>query len=163
MSKDVKMFCACNHYVNSVKYEGSACPRCYGKGFYFDIFFDDSGYPVLSEGGAKLQQEVLKIMLEEKGQNIFHPNWGNDLTERMIGTKNLFLLDTKIELIIRQTLSYLQTVQTNENDVWDNMSSEEMLAGIKSIEIFNLGKTGYQVKIKIENSLGQVTSQSLIF
>lgn len=162
MSRDVKMFTACNHFVNDVYYESQICPRCYGKGFYFDIYLDTTGSPILSESSSKLQQEVLKIMIENKGDNQFHSEWGLDVNDRLVGNKNMAFMTTKIELLIRQTLQYLQRVQSGENAVWDNMSQEETLSSIDSIEVLPVGKTGYQVKIKVTNISGQTIVQSLI-
>ena len=79
MSYDVQMFVLCNHYVDEVLHESQSCPRCYGRDFYFDIHFDDMGQAVLAGGTLKLQQELMKISIEEKGSNPFHALWGSDV------------------------------------------------------------------------------------
>lgn len=159
MSKDVKFFCACNHHVNGLTYVADECPRCYGKGYYFDIYFEGRK-PVLAEGSIKLQQELLKILIQEKGENVFHPEWGNDINERIIGTKNLNITRTKIEFLLKQTIEYLKAIQLSENYIWDNMNENEIIDQISSIEVIPLDKTGYYVKIQLSNSAGEIIGQT---
>lgn len=162
MSKDIKMFVACDHYVNEIIYEWDKCPRCYGKGFYFDIYFNQSGEPELTTGSMKLQQEVLKILIEEKGSSIFNLEWGNELFSRVIGTKNQSIMRTRIELIIRSTLNYLKSVQENENQLWNNMMEDEIINEIEHIEILPSGLDGYHIKVKLMNSAEEIITQGII-
>lgn len=156
MSKDVKMFRGCNHYVDDLMYEPNLCPRCYGQGYYFDISFE-GGQAVLSEGSIKLQQEILKILIEEKGSNLFHKDWGNEIN-RLVGTKNTAIKKSKIEVLLKQTLDHLKAVQQGEDIAWDNMTNEEKLGDILSIDIQETNRNdGYIIKVKVSNDLGDET------
>jgi len=162
MSKDVQFFGACNHIVNGIHYENYLCPRCYGKGYYIDIFFDLNGQAILTSEGIKLQQEVLKVMLDEKYSNVFHKNWGSEVNSMFVGTKNLKIGQSKLELIVRNALDMLKTIQMKENETWKNMNAEEILDKIEYIEVKALGKTGYYVEVLITNSVGELMTQSII-
>lgn len=162
MSKDVKMFVACNHYVNETAYNFDNCPKCYGKGFYFDIYFNEKGQPELTNGSMKLQQEILKILIEEKGSNKFSPEWGNELFSRIVGTKNTSIMRTRIELIINETLKYLKSVQENEQETWGNMSSSEIIDTIQYIEVIPAGLDGYNIKVKLTNTADEIITQGII-
>lgn len=155
----MKMFTACNHIVDDNLFESRLCPKCYGKGFYFDINFE-SGKPVLSEGSDKLMQEILKILIEDKGDNIFHPEWGNEVNTRLIGTKNIEVKRTKLEVMLRNTLDYLRTVQQAEDEEWENMTNEELLGEIELIKVTPVGPTGYNIKIQVVNTAGKTVSQT---
>ena len=79
MSKDMMIFNACNHKIDRVEYPALECPLCKGKGFYYDIAYDQRGRIVTCDNEIKLQQEILKILNDIKGGNLFHPNYGNNI------------------------------------------------------------------------------------
>jgi hypothetical protein len=162
MSKDIQFFGACDHIVNGEYYVSDLCPRCYGKGYYIDIFFDINGQTILSSGGIKLQQEILKIMLDEKYSNVFHKEWGSEINSNFIGTKNLSINKIKIEMLVRNSLDLLKKIQISENEQWKNMTEEEILDSIEYIEVTPLGKTGYYIEVMITNSVGQLITQSIM-
>lgn len=162
MSTDVQFFGACNHIVNKKQYLLDLCPRCYGKGYYVDIFFDLNGQTVLTTDSIKLQQEILKIMIDEKYSNIFHPDWGSEMNTMFVGTKNLSINATKLEVIIKNALKYLKNIQISENAKWKNMTELEILNEVEYVEITPLGQTGYYVEVILSNSVGEIFTQSII-
>lgn len=162
MSKDVQFFGACNHIVDGIYYESPLCPRCYGKGYYIDIFFDINGQAILSSESIKLQQEVLKIMIDKKYSNVFHPEWGSEIDSSFIGTKNLSINKTKVELLVRNALDLLKNIQMTENQKWSNMTEQEILDNIDYIEVTPLNKTGYYIEVIISNSAGETMTQSIV-
>lgn len=161
MSIDVKLFCACNHIIDDEQFETDKCPRCYGKGYYFDIFFDGLGQTVLTNKSLKLQQEALKIIIEQRGNNEFHPLWGSEWNN-LIGTKNLDINKTKLEIIIRKSLEYLKNVQISERDKHDNLTDEEIIDEIEYVSVTPLGATSYNIDVKLSNKMGEIMSQSII-
>jgi hypothetical protein len=160
MSKDVKLIVACNHIVNGKTYESDRCPKCYGKGYYYDIYFDGFGQPSIAEGNIKLQQEMLKIIIDHKYHNQFHKLWGSDVNS-MIGSKNININKSKLELIIRDTLQHLRNVQISEQIKYNNITDEEILDKILYINIMPLGPTGYNIEVIISNDLGQTFVQTI--
>lgn len=155
MSQDVRMFVACTHIINGEVYEEDKCPRCYGKNYYFDIFFDSQGKAVLSEGTLKLQQELMKVTLEEKGSNVFFDNWGNEVRERMIGQKNNPAAQSKVELLIRDCINHLKGVQIGNQNLYQNMDSEEILATIDSVNVIKTSQVGYDVEVVVTSQAGE--------
>ncbi|MFW6014942.1 MAG: hypothetical protein ACOCRK_00730 [bacterium] len=160
MSRDVKIFNSCNHLVNDIVYEPARCPRCYGKGYFFDIYFNSHGKAVMSSGNIKLQQEMLKVILDHKFESPFHPFWGSR-AHNLIGSKNLNITKAKLEIIVREALERLKLVQKNENGEWEHMTGEEMLEHIENIEIITLRPTGYHIKVTISNKEGDIFTQSI--
>ena len=166
MSTDVKVFNACNHVVDNVKYEYNRCPLCNGKSYYKDIAFDNSGKAVLCTGELKLQQEILKIMDDPKYGNKFHQEWGDLLivnnSHAMIGSKNVALTAQKIQIIIYETLIYLKNVQMNNQILFKNMSEEEIIDQITNIDVESYTPMGYRVKVTFSNTVGEIFTQEII-
>jgi hypothetical protein len=159
MSKDVRLFCICDHIVSDTHYDPDHCPRCYGKGYYYDIYFDHTGKAVLAENGIKLKQEILKVLLDEKGSNVFHPKWGSRVFD-LIGTKNLNINAAKLELMVKTALERLKNLQYNEHKKYKHMSQQEILNKVESIVAIPLSVTGFRIKVVISNENGENFAQS---
>lgn len=161
MGYDVKFFTACSHIVDKKQYDVQQCPRCHGKGYYLDIYFNKSnGEAVLAQGGIKLQQEMLKVIIDEKNRNKFHEQWGSNV-HGMFGSKNLSLNKAKLEVIVRMAVEYLKNTQLIEYQEFNNLSPSEILDKILYIEINSLGPTGYRVEVTVSNSVGEIFTQSI--
>jgi hypothetical protein len=154
------MFVLCKHRVGEDQYEISRCPRCYGKGHYFDIHFDQDGQVVLATGALKLQQELLKISLEDKGGNIFHPDWGNEVRKTFSGSKNTSSVRQKVELSLIKTIDYLRNIQEGNQLRYKNMANDEIIAAIDKVDVFVVGQAGCQVHMQIRNKLNEAVSFS---
>jgi phage baseplate assembly protein W len=163
MAYDVKMFALCDHYVEETQYNGSKCIRCYGKGYYLDVFFDKKNeYTVsLASGVDKLKQEILKIMLEEKGSNVFHPNWGNEIRERVVGKKNISSSAIRLEVLVRDAIQYLQSVKDLNNVRYQNALPDEMIDYVDSVKVVQTSQNGYDIYIVVVNKDGKFISLGL--
>ncbi len=161
MSKDIKIFNACDHIVDGEKYDNSLCPKCYGKGYYFDVNLDINGSPVLAQNSIKLQQEMLKVIIDKKHENVFHPLWGSEF-DYVIGSKNINIKKSKMEYIVRSSLEHLKAVQISNGNNFKNMSDKELINKIEFIEISDMGKTGIKVDVMVSNSIGEIFEQSII-
>lgn len=159
MSMDAQYWLICDHVVDGYQYEEHECPRCYGKGYYLDIYFDSSGNIKTCTESIKLRQDILKSLLDDKGSNVFHESWGSELFS-LVGTKNLKTNKTKIEYIIRQAIEYYKKLQSSQNIKYSNLSPGEILDDIAYIEITQNPPMGYKVELMINNSLGEITSVS---
>lgn len=163
MSKDVKLFCACDHVVDGKMYQDRFCPKCFGKNYYYDLSFNNDGNVITTQGEIKLQQEVLKIMNDAKGGNVFFPNWGNLLsTDEFIGGKNLKAMDEKIKMIVYQTLQHLKNVQINNQIIFENMTENEIIEEIEEIKVKAIPPSGYVVGVKFSNVVGKVYEQIIV-
>lgn len=161
MSRDVQMFNVCDHIVDNIYYDRYVCPRCYGKSYYIDIHFDENGTTVLAQGSIKLQQEILKIIIDKKFENPFHPEWGCE-KDKLTGSKNLQMNKVRLEVIIRQALDHLKNVQVNEFNIRKTLTEEEILNKIDFIEILTLKPDGYFININILNSVNEIITQSFL-
>jgi len=161
MSRDVQFFNMCDHVVDNKYYDQYACPRCYGKSYYIDISFDNSGETILAQGDIKLQQEILKIIIDKKYDNKFHPDWGCE-KDLVIGTKNVQMSKVKLEKIIRDALDYLKNVQVNEYEIYKTLTQDEILGKIDFIQIIPLQLDSYYINISILNTVNQLITQTFV-
>lgn len=139
----------------------SLCPKCLGKGYYYDIFFDNKGKAITATKSQKLLQECLKVLIDDKLGNLYHPEWGCDVNER-IGTKNKGTVDLfRIELAVRDSIERLKNLQQNNQLLYFNMYDEELIDSIESIEVEKDGPTGYNVNIKIVSKIGDLITYSV--
>lgn len=162
MSEDIKFFNVCDHIVDKEVYVAQLCPRCYGNCYYLDCCFETDGSLITTSGSIKLQQEMLKIIIDEKYSNKFHYNWGSEVT-KMIGHKNININKAKLEILIRECLAHLKNVQMSEYYNVGNVTIDEILDQILYIEIKTLTPTGYWVEVTISNNVGEIYTQSITF
>ena len=162
MSSDVKFFTACDHNVNGKTYDDAYCPRCYGKGYYLDVSFDESGQAVTTYGSIKLQQEMLKVLLDKKGSDVFDKNFGSEIY-LYVGHKKLLITKSKLEMAVRRAIEYLKKVQENEADTNTSIDYEEIFGDIKYVEITAISVTGWKLNVYCSNMVSEVYSQSIDF
>jgi hypothetical protein len=160
MSYDIKGFNACNHTVNNKIYDYQLCPKCYGKGYYFDVYFDKEGKIATTTDEAKLQQEMLKVIIDHKYDNLFHQDWGSQL-HSLIGSKNDTITKNKIKMLARQAEEYLQKVQVVEFNENNTLEATEIIQDIVSVNVKEVGPTAYLISIIVSNTVGDVMSQTL--
>ena len=159
MSTDVKYFCMCDHYANHKQYNYDMCPKCQGRGYYYDITFDASGNPVLATGTIKLQQEMLKIINDVRGNNQYFERWGSTIHD-IIGTKATNMPKTKCEMAIRFALEYLRLLQLMENEDYKNMADNEILLDVQSVQVDQYDR-GYDFHVTIKNQEEEILDQSI--
>lgn len=160
MSVDVKLFNMCDHYTGNKQYKPELCPKCGGKGYYYDIFFDQAGKPQLTTGSIKLQQEMLKMINDIKGDNVFFPRWGSEL-HNLVGQKITKTPGIKAKWMVVQCLEYLRTLQLVANKQFENLTDDEILLGIEQINLTNF-VTGYNIDVTISNISNEILEQSIL-
>lgn len=158
MSYDVKMFVLCNHYVDGEFYQSNKCPRCLGNNLYFDLYIDDAGITQVVDGEVKLQQELLKISIEEKGGNIFHTNWGSDLKRQLIGSKHNNAIRQKAEIMVRNSMEYLRSLQEGEQLVYQHMDPEEMLSSVESVDVVATSQVSFDISVVVRTKYNRLIS-----
>ena len=162
MSLDVKFFTACSHVVNGTQFRYDLCPRCYGKGYYIDISFDAGGKAVVTGGPIKMQQEILKVLIDHKGSNPFHLNWGSEVY-MLPGHKQTRITKTRIELMVRDAIEHLRRLQKNEALTNKTISDNEIIKDIASMTLKRIGITNWQVDVILTNNLSEIYSQVVTF
>ena len=159
MSLDVKLFNGCDHLVDGVTYDLQKCPKCYGKGYYFDLWFDKDGQVITASDDIKLQQEMLKVLIDTKFKNLFHTNWGSQLNS-MIGSKNTDITRNKIKVLAKQAEEYLQKVQVIEQNIHNNLNDKEIIGEILSVNIEAVSPTGFMINVLVKNAVDDVFTQT---
>lgn len=161
MSNDIKMFVLCTHVIDGEMQEPDRCKRCYGKGFYFDIHFDSIGIATTATSTAKLQQELIKIILEDKGSNKFHEDWGCEVGNKMVGKKNTHHAKMKIEMYIRNSVEYLMKVQQENQMMFGNMDETEIIESIVSVNVQQVSQTGYSAEVVVRAVTGEIVPMKI--
>ena len=160
MSVDARIFTQCDHYTGGKQYIVERCPKCGGKGYYYDITYDLQGHANLITGTMKLQQEMLKIINDVKGNNPFYLRWGCEL-HGLIGTKQDKLTGSKLQLMVRMSLEYLRHLQLAQQEEYKNMSNDEILLGVESMDVKNY-LVGYDIDVTIKNTSNEILNQSIL-
>ena len=160
MSIDAELFTLCDHYTGGKQYAPEKCPKCGGKGYYYDISYDLNGHAKLVTGTIKLQQEMLKIINDVKGNNIFFKRWGSELHD-LIGKKKTRLTNSKLQIMIRTSMEYLKYLQLAENKDYANMTSDEILLGVENIKVEDY-VVGYDVNVTIKNQSSEILDQTIL-
>jgi len=135
------------------------CPKCKGKGYYYDITFDASGNPVLATGTIKLQQEMLKIINDVRGNNKYFERWGSTIHD-IVGSKMTNMPAAKCEMAVRFALEYLKLLQTIEDEEYKNMTKDEILLDVESVKTTQFDR-GYNLHIAIKNQSDELLDQSI--
>lgn len=161
MAYDVKMFVLCTHVIDGEIYEEQRCKKCYGRGFYFDIHFDAIGASSTATSTAKLQQELIKIIMEDKGSNKFHQKWGCEVANRMIGKKNDPNAKVRIEMLVRESVTHLMNVQRENQLLFENMNEDEIIESIISVNVVKSGSTSYDVHVVVQSVTGELIPMSV--
>lgn len=102
-----------------------------------DISLGQDGDLEKVEGIDKLVQDILKILMTPVGANVFFPWYGSILTEASIGqVLDKTFVYSMVNQTIRNSLEKLQNLQKNQLANGQSVSANEMLAAIKSIDIY---------------------------
>ena len=160
MSVDARIFTQCDHFTGGKQYIVERCPKCGGKGYYYDITYDLQGHANLITGTMKLQQEMLKIINDVKGNNPFYLRWGCEL-HGLIGTKQDKLTGSKLQLMVRMSLEYVRHLQLAQQEEYKNMSNDEILLGVESMDVKNY-LVGYDIDVTIKNTSNEILNQSIL-
>jgi hypothetical protein len=100
-----------------------------------DILVDNNGEVQTVTGTEKLKQDIAKMILTEIGTNVYHPWYGSQLADSVIGratTADVIARDTELTVnTALENLSFLQTEQTQ----YQNVTPAEMIAAIKEVRV----------------------------
>lgn len=105
------------------------CPRCQGESLIGDIAVDVTGYSKVISGKDKLKQQVIKMLLTEKGNNIQLPEYGSELNTLVGGNLDQYAI-VLLQKYITDTLTFLANAQLG----LDIEDSEKYL-GIDALEL----------------------------
>ena len=160
MSMDVQFLTLCDHLVSDKQYRPDMCPRCLGKGYYLDIVFDYGGAAVVTGGGIKLQQEVIKVLLDERGSDLFFPKWGSEIHD-FIGKKKSTVTKSRLEMAVRRAIEYLKQVQEYEAEGNSSMTDAEIIQNIEYVYLEPLSVTAWKVTVGVSNVANEYYEYSI--
>ena len=160
MSQDVKFFTKCDHYVSGKQYRPDMCPKCYGKDYYFDIGFDDSGQVITTDNEIKLQQECLKVLLDDKTSDLFFPHWGSEISS-FIGKKKSEATKSRLEMVIRMAIERLKQIQEHEAQTNAHINEKEIIQNIEYIQLEPLSVTDWRCNIILTNIANDVIDSDI--
>jgi len=100
-----------------------------------DILFSPEGEVEIVEGLDKLKQDVAKILLTEIGSNVYHPWYGSELTDSVVG----FATDVRIttrnsESTINEALENLAALQIQQRS-FQSVTPQESIGAIKRVRV----------------------------
>lgn len=155
---DVKLEHICDHNLPSGKFTLNTCPRCLGKGFYYDIKFSPLGDVLTVSEVEKLLQELVKITITSKGDNPFYPDYGSYVVGSVGALQTEGFRETKLKQSIMDAVLRLRYLQRDGIERGYKFSLKELIDKIESIEIYEIEgdprQLGFKVKItNIEGSM----------
>lgn len=146
---DVKLRQICNHALSDAQYTQSNCPRCLGKGYYFDIKFDTHGKVAVISQEDKLAQALEKILITER--NHFHPEYAKNL-QKWLGTLKL---DEVKELIKYDIVNAVGVLKAYQDSFPGTYSPRTMIATLDAIDVTEPTPDAIQYTIDITTVSGQ--------
>lgn len=155
---DVKLEHICDHNLPSGKFTLNTCPRCLGKGFYYDIKFSPLGDVLTVSEVEKLLQELVKITITSKGDNPFYADYGSYVVNSLGALQTEGFRETKLKQSIMDAVLRLRYLQRDGIERGYKFSLKELIDKIESIEIYEIEGDPRQLgfKVKITNVEGSM-------
>jgi phage baseplate assembly protein W len=98
----------------------------------------------------KLKQDILKILITERGTNSEDENYGSLLGQQLLGKKQtLATLYASIKREVLTTIKYYQ--ELNE----DNEDPDERISEVKSLEVTKLDPRSYEISVVLITESGK--------
>lgn len=139
------------------------CLRCRALGIENDYRFDLSGEPLRIQDENLLYQAALKILLTEKGSNIYHTDYGTSITN-LIGSKALGAVTTLLTEEVSTALRNMQR-QQQEQGKFQSVSAKERLFRVLSVNVVpdTEDPTIYYVEVVVSNASNEPVNISVVF
>jgi len=102
-----------------------------------DFLLDSAGRPVRVIESQKLTQDVLKIILTEKGSNPYHPRYGSYVHAHAVGQSfsNSFIIKNKVYDSVDQAVQYLQQLQDQQR-LTQRVDPAELILAIEDSHVW---------------------------
>ncbi len=139
------------------------CLRCGGSLVENDYRYDINGQAILIGNENLLYQASLKMLLTDQGSNPYHTWYGNRIKSR-IGSKAISDVATLISEDVRNALSRLQTMQTDQGK-YQQVTQKEQLYAIMNVQVVphKQDPTTFLVDVTVRNASGDPISLTIIF
>jgi len=139
------------------------CLRCRGAYIENDFRYDTAGRAIFVENEDLLYQAALKVLLTDRGSNIYQPWYGTQLRSR-IGSKALSGVAALISEDVRQGLSRFQALQESQAK-YQTVTFKERLYTILSVEVLPHAQdpTTFMVKVVVQNASAEAIDLTIVF
>jgi len=134
-----------------------------GKELIFDLELNELNDLRLVEEESKVVQELIKYTLTKQGSDIFNPGLGSNIEDYIGNRLSMSYWNSRLKIAIIESILYLWNAQRIENELFNNISNNEMISNVVGIEIEKLGIMGIRAKVKVETVVGRVISTELLF
>ena len=157
---DVQLKHVCNHKLSDAQYTLSKCPRCLGKGYYYDIQFNAAGKVLEVSLVDKLAQTLEKFVLTES--NDFHPEVAINVAQ-WLGDSPI----SEIKAVIKFELSKSLMALISSQRGIPNLAGEAQIAKVNSIDVYedvsDPGTLDYGVTVTTISGGTRTLTGSVIF
>lgn len=100
-----------------------------------DFLVSPNGEVQIVESLEKLKQDVTKILLTELGSNVYHPWYGSELADGVVGyATNAQVIAQNAELVITNALENIMALQA-EQMANQTVTPQEALGAIQEVSV----------------------------
>lgn len=161
MSFDIGKSIECDHRDydddgNLVAYDLDSCPKCLGKGYYYD-FNLVSGNVEKVENLDLLEELAVKYVLTEQGTDRLNKSFGTNLLKILgePGHSTFEALRRRLEREVVEALSVLRLRQIQQQETGQEVTDEEALARIDAVDVRFVEPRNLEVEVVLTNKAGQ--------
>jgi len=165
MSFDIGQTILCNHidrfgntYTDPSQID--RCPKCHGKGDYYDLVWNaTSGEVSKVEDLSLLQELAVKAVLTSKGDNIYHPSYGTAITDSVAApSSSVDAVARLIEQQVVQALGGVRFRQDQQLEIGQVMTDDELIRAISGIEVEIIDERTLKVVLSIIAESGSTST-----
>ena len=146
MSFDIGKTIQCDHIDYTGKFWGeqdasgkyikiSGCPKCLGRGYYYDLEWNSADGNVTQVEDLELLQELcVKAILTKIKSNKFHPEYGTSIYDAIATVSSTDYMARLLETEIEKAFGYLRYRQEMQLQVGQEMSDDELIYSVPHID-----------------------------
>lgn len=140
------------------------CPRCSASSVENDYRFTYLGDIVTIADENLLTQACLKAILTVQGSNPYHLKYGSKIITR-VGQKLAGASASLIKEDVVSALNQVKSLQTQQRDRGQNVSSREMLYSVQTVDVRPSAEdpTVYFVDVVVRNASNQAVSVTIVY
>ena len=138
------------------------CSACNGRELLYDYQFNSEGNPrFLTGADQKPREDIARLIITQKGQNVFVPNYGLD-TNKYIGRKISTTINSRIKKDIFDSASFLLRLQQHPT-YFSYLTSAQTIQSIQAADIAGDQPTAILVSVRfgLQNGVSSSTAALL--
>lgn len=141
----------------------SRCLRCQGLVVENDYRYDGVGDIRRVENENLLQQRCLKILLTDRGSNVFHNWYGSSLRTR-VGAKAIGAVEGALRVDVERALETLRDIQDQQGG-FQTMTAKERLIAVVSVEVAQLENdpTAFIIDVVVRNGSNENVNITAVY